>query len=53
MIFWALFLDVHSRRGTIWNVLLKKKVTPVYSVLKKRPMMTDFTVVLVGENLGY
>jgi hypothetical protein len=29
------------------------RICRIYSVLKRRPMMTDFTVVLVGENLGY
>jgi hypothetical protein len=25
----------------------------IYTVLKRRPMLTDITVVIVGENLGY
>lgn len=31
----------------------KGRICRIYSVLKKRPMSTDFTVVLVGESLGY
>jgi hypothetical protein len=31
----------------------KGRICRIYSVLKKRPMSADFTVVLVGESLGY
>lgn len=31
----------------------KGRICRIYSVLKKRPMSTGFTVVLVGESLGY
>lgn len=31
----------------------ESRICRVYSVLKKRPTLSDFTVVLVGESLGY
>ncbi|ATW28692.1 lactate utilization protein [Candidatus Formimonas warabiya] len=31
----------------------KTRICRIYAVMKKRPMVSDITVVLVGENLGY
>jgi L-lactate utilization protein LutB len=39
--------------GVCMNCDGKGRICCIYSVLKKRPMSTDFTVVLVGESLGY
>jgi hypothetical protein len=39
--------------GVCMNCNGKGRICCIYSVLAKRPMSTDFTVVLVGESLGY
>ncbi|MGB4503787.1 MAG: lactate utilization protein [Syntrophaceticus sp.] len=39
--------------GVCMNCNTESRICRIYSVLKKRPMSTDFTVVLVGDNLGY
>ncbi|MGD0153743.1 MAG: lactate utilization protein [Thermacetogeniaceae bacterium] len=39
--------------GVCMNCDSKSRICRIYSVIKKRPMSTDFTVVLVGESLGY
>jgi hypothetical protein len=39
--------------GVCRNCDGRGRICCIYSVLKKRPMITDFTVVLVGESLGF
>ena len=39
--------------GVCMNCDNKGPICRIYSVLKKRPMSADFTVLLVGESLGY
>jgi len=29
------------------------RICRAYQILRKRPLGTDFTVIVVGENLGY
>jgi hypothetical protein len=39
--------------GVCLDCNAKSRICRIYSVLKKRPLSADFTVVLIGENLGY
>ncbi|MDF2634359.1 MAG: Lactate utilization protein [Pelosinus sp.] len=42
-----------TRTGSCMNCQTKTRICRVYSVMKKKPMVTDITVVIVGENCGY
>lgn len=42
-----------TRTGTCMNCQAKTRICRVYSVLRKKPMLTDITVVVVGESAGY
>lgn len=39
--------------GTCMDCRSEKRICRVYSVMKRKPSITDITVVVVGENLGY
>lgn len=39
--------------GVCMNCQAKTRICRVYSVIKKKPMRADFTVVVVGESVGY
>jgi hypothetical protein len=39
--------------GVCMNCRNESRICRIYSVIKKRPMSADFTVVLVGESMGY
>lgn len=39
--------------GICMNCESMSRICRIYSVLKKRPMSTDFTVILVGGTIGY
>ncbi|HBI27716.1 MAG TPA: lactate utilization protein C, partial [Peptococcaceae bacterium] len=39
--------------GLCMDCNTESRICRVYSVLKKRPTLSEFTVVLVGESLGY
>ncbi len=40
-------------KGTCTDCHGERRICRVYSVLKRRPSRSDFTVLVVGENLGY
>lgn len=42
-----------TRTGTCMNCQAKSRICRVYSVMRKKPMVTDITVVVVGESIGY
>lgn len=42
-----------TRTGTCMNCQVKTRICRVYSVIRKKPMMTDITVLVVGEKAGY
>lgn len=42
-----------TRTGTCMNCQVKSRICRVYSVMRKKPMVTDITVVVVGESIGY
>jgi hypothetical protein len=42
-----------TRTGTCVNCQTKTRICKVYSVMKKKPMMTDITVVVIGESAGF
>jgi hypothetical protein len=42
-----------TRTGTCMNCQTKTRICRVYSVMRKKPMVTDITVVVIGESLGY
>lgn len=39
--------------GTCEDCRAKTRICRAYSVMKKKPMLTDMTVIIIGENLGY
>jgi hypothetical protein len=39
--------------GTCMNCQAKSRICRVYSVMRKKPLVTDITVVVVGESIGY
>jgi hypothetical protein len=41
------------KTGTCMNCQSKGRICRVYSVMKRKPVMTDITVVVVGESCGY
>ncbi len=41
------------KSGVCMDCQGETRICRVYSVLKRRPMLSDFTVLVVGENLGY
>lgn len=42
-----------TRTGTCMNCQVKSRICRVYSVMRKKPLVTDITVVVVGESIGY
>lgn len=42
-----------TRTGSCMNCQAKTRICRVYSVMRKKPMVTDITVVVVGESAGY
>lgn len=42
-----------TQTGTCMNCKAKTRICRVYSVLRKKPWITDMTVVIVGESAGY
>ncbi|WP_371380111.1 lactate utilization protein [Sporomusa aerivorans] len=42
-----------TKTGGCVNCQLKSRICRVYSVIKKKPMVTDITVVIMGESAGY
>lgn len=42
-----------TRTGTCMNCQAKSRICRAYSVLRKKPLVTDITVVVVGESIGY
>lgn len=42
-----------TKTGTCMNCQSKSRICRAYSVLRKKPMVTDITVVVIGENVGY
>lgn len=42
-----------TRTGTCVNCQTKTRICKVYSVMKKKPMATDITVVMIGESAGF
>ena len=42
-----------TQTGTCMNCKAKTRICRVYSVLRKKPWVTDITVVVVGESAGY
>lgn len=42
-----------TRTGSCMNCQAKTRICRVYSVMRKKPMVTDITVVLVGESAGF
>lgn len=42
-----------TKTGTCGDCQGDTRICRVYSVLKRRPSRSDFTVIIVGENLGY
>ncbi len=53
--FWTLMglANPCTATGVCMDCNSNSRICRIYSVIKKRPMSTDFTVVLVGESLGY
>lgn len=41
------------KTGTCINCQSKSRLCRIYSVMKRKPIMTDITVVLVGEKVGF
>lgn len=41
------------KTGTCMDCQAKSRICRIYSVIRKKPMMTDITVVVVGESCGY
>jgi hypothetical protein len=39
--------------GSCHDCRSKSRICRIYSVMKKKPMLTDLTVVIIGEDLGY
>ncbi|HEY3426853.1 MAG TPA: lactate utilization protein [Negativicutes bacterium] len=42
-----------TRTGTCMNCQAKTRICRVYSVMRKKPLATDITVVVIGESVGY
>lgn len=42
-----------STSGVCMDCKRESRICRIYSVIKRRPMITDYTVILVGESLGY
>jgi hypothetical protein len=42
-----------TKTGECVNCQLKTRICRAYSVLRKKPLVADITVVIVGENAGY
>ncbi len=42
-----------TKIGTCVNCQVKNRICRTYSVMRKKPGMTDITVVVVGEHLGF
>ncbi len=42
-----------TKTGVCVNCQTKTRICRVYSVIKKKPLATDITVVIVGESAGY
>jgi hypothetical protein len=42
-----------TRTGACMNCQAKTRICRVYSVMRKKPIVTDITVVVVGESVGY
>lgn len=42
-----------TKTGGCVNCQLKTRICRVYSVIRKKPMVTDLTVVIMGESAGY
>lgn len=42
-----------TQTGSCMNCKAKTRICRVYSVLRKKPLVTDITVVVVGESAGY
>jgi len=41
------------KTGTCMNCRSERRICNIYSVIKRKPMRSDFTVIIVGEQLGY
>ena len=46
-------LNPCTKTGTCMNCQSKGRICRVYSVLRRKPIVTDITVVVVGESRGY
>jgi L-lactate utilization protein LutB len=42
-----------TKTGTCADCRSERRICRIYSVLKRRPMRSDYTVIIVGERLGY
>lgn len=42
-----------TKTGVCMNCKLDTRICRIYSVLKRKPSLSDITVLVVGENLGY
>ncbi|MCC5468290.1 lactate utilization protein [Pelosinus baikalensis] len=42
-----------TKTGGCVNCQAKTRICRIYSVMRKKPMVTDITVVVVGESVGY
>jgi len=42
-----------AKTGTCMDCSAERRICRIYSVLERRPSRSDFTVILVGERLGY
>lgn len=41
------------KTGVCMDCKSEKRICRLYSVMKRKPMLTDITVVIIGESLGY
>ena len=46
-------LNPCTKTGVCVNCQAKTRICRVYSVIKKKPIVTDITVVIIGESCGY